>query len=750
MILYEILYKYNNFISLKTMNNLGVSLENCFGIGKLDHNFDFTKSKISLIYAPNGTMKTSFAKTFHLVSKNNPKELPSDRVYISRKTKCEIFADSDQINPNNIIVINSEDADFDATNKISTFLASKDLKKEYDEIYKELNSQKVEFIRRLKTISQSSDCEKEVMNTFSNISNLSFFEIIFSLKDRLEENYKKVEFKYNDVFDAKGNVEKFLTKNQSILDQYINSYKNIISKSNFFKESTNSTFGTYQANEILKSIEDNSFFNAGHTFVLEDQTVVRDSEKLKELVQDEIKNILSDEKLKESFVKVDKAITSNTELRAFHKVIEKNNLILLNLKNYQGFKKEVWISYISEIKLEAEILVELYEKKKQELERIIEQSKKESLLWIKIVQTFNSRFFVPFKVILGNQDDIILKQETASLHFEYSDRNEEPVKQDKKSLLGVLSKGEQRAYFILQFLFELESRKLNDEVNLLILDDISESFDYKNKFAIIEYIKDINDLDNFRTIILTHNFDFYRTVSSRFNLDKSVVYMALRNEDKEVNLKTGNDLRDVFPSLIKNFADPKSFISLIAFVRNLVQYSESKKNENYISLTNCLHLKEDSLSLTSNDIFNIYAKKLFFLEGKSIEFGSENIIELIYKTSDAICKEPIIDEILLENKIVLAIAIRLKSEHYTISKLKEFDLDLDNQWNQTRYLYDKYKKHYPDCNSLIILDKVNLMTPENIHINAFMYEPLIDMSVNHLTDLYKDISNLSSPLSINS
>lgn len=34
------------------------------------------------------------------------------------------------------------------------------------------------------------------------------------------------------------------------------------------------------------------------------------------------------------------------------------------------------------------------------------------------------------------------------------------------------------------------------------------------------------------------------------------------------------------------------------------------------------------------------------------------------------------------------------------------------------------------------------MTPENIHINAFMYEPLIDMSVNHLVDLYKDISAL--------
>ena len=34
------------------------------------------------------------------------------------------------------------------------------------------------------------------------------------------------------------------------------------------------------------------------------------------------------------------------------------------------------------------------------------------------------------------------------------------------------------------------------------------------------------------------------------------------------------------------------------------------------------------------------------------------------------------------------------------------------------------------------------MTPENIHINAFMYEPLIDMSINHLVKLYNDILEL--------
>lgn len=62
--------------------------------------------------------------------------------------------------------------------------------------------------------------------------------------------------------------------------------------------------------------------------------------------------------------------------------------------------------------------------------------------------------------------------------------------------------------------------------------------------------------------------------------------------------------------------------------------------------------------------------------------------------------------------------------------------------NQTQVLYKAYKEHFPDSPSLNILDRVNLMTPENIHINAFMYEPLIDMSINHLVQLFEDLNRL--------
>ena len=54
------------------MNKLEIKLKNCYGIQSLDHEFDFSigskpanpKAKAYAIYAPNGLMKSSLAKTF--------------------------------------------------------------------------------------------------------------------------------------------------------------------------------------------------------------------------------------------------------------------------------------------------------------------------------------------------------------------------------------------------------------------------------------------------------------------------------------------------------------------------------------------------------------------------------------------------------------------------------------------------------------------------------------------------------------
>ncbi|MCT3897351.1 hypothetical protein HZQ13_04490 [Elizabethkingia anophelis] len=722
------------------MNILSVDFENCFGIGKLNYEFNFNESNSFVIYAPNGTMKTSFAKTLDLISKNDIKNQPKDNIY-DKKSKFKVLVDGNSIDHNAILVVNAEDNTFDATDKISSFIASKELKKKYDDAYSELENAKSELLKKLKTISQSSDCEGEYISAFRENEKDNFLDILSKHVSELKlENDNRILFKYNSIFDTKGNVKKFLTKHEGLLDDYINNYNNIISNSKLFKLTSENTFGTYQANEIIKSIEDNAYFAAGHIFVLEDGTKIRDAEQLKTLYEEELENILKDEALKKSFDKVDKAIGANAELREFKKVIEENNSLLIYLKNYDEFKKKVWISFLSEIKDEVEVLSKLYEYKKKELETIIDEAKKEVSLWNEIIYKFNSRFYVPFDVVIRNQQDIILRKETANLEFIYKDNNEVPSVQTKQALLKILSKGEQRAYFILQFLFEIESRNQMESTTLLVFDDIADSFDYKNKYAIIEYIRDLHLSTNFKLLILTHNFDFYRTLSSRLELIKQSSLMVTKDGYRNIELKSGLYTGGIFKDYLKKAEDPKVFISLIAFVRNIIEYSDSAKVEECKVLTSCLHY--NSKQVTIKDLKHIFKNRIFKLKDKEWDFDDNvGVQDFIFSYADIILEEENIDEILLENKIILAMASRIKLEYYIVSKFSDIDLDTI-LFNQTRVLSTKYKSEFPESKNLDIIDKINLMTPENIHLNAFMYEPLIDMSVFHLIDLYKKIKNI--------
>ena len=49
------------------MKTLEIDMENCFGISKFEHKFDFADDTCVLIYAPNGMMKSSFARTFECI-----------------------------------------------------------------------------------------------------------------------------------------------------------------------------------------------------------------------------------------------------------------------------------------------------------------------------------------------------------------------------------------------------------------------------------------------------------------------------------------------------------------------------------------------------------------------------------------------------------------------------------------------------------------------------------------------------------
>ena len=355
---------------------------------------------------------------------------------------------------------------------------------------------------------------------------------------------------------------------------------------------------------------------------------------------------------------------------------------------------------------------------------------------------------MPFDVSIENQDDVILKQATANLVFTYKDSRGDNIQKDKNELLAVLSRGEKRAFFILQLLFELEARKKEKQETLIIFDDIADSFDYKNKYAIIEYINELNRINFFYQIILTHNFDFYRTIASRLDLGANV-YMTIKTEDS-ITFVNGEYRNDYFKRKLKQANQPEVFVSLIPFVRNIIEYTEGEDSDNYKKLTSCLHKKVQSKGITVNDIWKIYNEKFNSCDLMSQQLESaknKNIIDFIKEIASEIRKTEPIDEIKLENKLILSICIRLITEEYIISILND-DTFLDSikdQNNQTRKLFDKFcSTHAQEKVIIALLDRVNLITPEYIHLNSFMYEPLIDTSVKQLIQLYDEVLALKA------
>ncbi len=714
------------------MKKISLNLEYCYGIKKLEKGLDFG-SRTFAIYAPNGSMKTSLAKTFtDLMNDNETKDL----VYPERVTVREIKDENNQdLKPEEIFVVEPYNESY-FSKKESTLVVEKELREQYENIYSDIEKEKSSLIRSIKTVSQSSDCEEEILAAFSEKENDSLFDILEKIAPLINSTNTQYSFRYNDVFDKKGNVKKFLDKYSKSLDEYVGQYESLISQSSFFKKSSN-TFGTYQAKELLSSVSDNSFFEAGHSINLSDSTPVTSATDFESLMETEIKKILSDDKLKKIFDGIDKAIGSSVELRAFKKVIESDNSLLVKLQDYDQFKKDVWLGHFSKIEIEIKALLDFYNSKKTEVAEIVKKAADTATEWEAAAEEFNSRFTsLPFKIIIKNKEDVILKTSAPVSEFVFTDVDQKNLK--REDLLRFLSLGERRALYLLNIIFEIRARKNANQKTLLIIDDIADSFDYKNKYAIVEYLKDISEDDNFFQIILTHNFDFFRTIQGRGVVPYGQCLISSKT-DSGINLEKATYINNPFINDWKdNLVDNKKLIASIPFVRNIIEYTKGSGDNDYLLLTSILHLKSNSSTITINDFkvaFESCIKNVIF--PVTID-TTKNIGVLIFETADECLTAA--DGINLEHKIVMSIAIRLKAEQFMKSKIADqvFLSGLDTETNQTRKLFDQYKKEFNNEKEFIeILKKVNLITPENIHVNSFMYEPILDMGDSELRELYQ-------------
>jgi len=720
------------------MQKIKINFENCYGIKNLEEFvFDFSQKNTYVLYAPNGTMKTSFAKTFKDLSNNNETQ---DLIFKERVNKRIIKNENnDDLSSDNIFVIEPYNKEF-KTKKLSTLLVNKTLKDKYDEIHSGINEKKELLIKNLlKNSGLKKDVETILSVIFTTYSN-EFYKALQRIKievlDDTEPEFSDIM--YSKVFSDKSIAFLQTQDFKEKIQEYIEKYNELIEASTYFKKGV---FNHNNASVIAKNLKDNGFFKANHSVLLNtttDKKQINTEKELEELIEQEKEAIINDPNLSQVFEDIDKKLKANKELRDFRDYLLSNLKLLPELNNIDGLKQKIWISYLKTNKDLYIALEEEYNRGKQEIDTIISQAKTETTNWIGVIEEFNKRFSVPFKLKIENQEDVILKRDAPNVKFEFIDNNDK-CNIEENQLINILSNGEKRALYILNIIFEVEARIREEQETVFIVDDIADSFDYKNKYAIIEYLKDISNNNLFNQIILTHNFDFFRTVSSRFDLNRKQKLHAIKTENKVI-LKEEKYQNNPFLYWKNHLNNIEMLIASIPFVRNIAEYMGDTTNFN--KLTSLLHIKDNTSDIKFSDIESIYKSVLQDQNSLSLPNQNEIILDYILSTADTISLETN-SAMELEKKIVLAIAIRLKAEQHMINKINDNNFIQSITKNQTFKLYEKYITLFSEDEETIkLLSQVNLMTPENIHINSFMYEPILDMDNTHLKQLYNAIKNL--------
>ncbi len=718
------------------MTKLNIELKNCYGINKFTEELDFSHGRTIAIYAPNATMKTSFSKTFLDLSRE---KLPIDGLH-GKEPTCIVKVDGNDILKEEIFVIESMNSKFEST-RLLTLLVDIDSMNEYNELNEEILSKKKSLILGLNRVSgiKKDSIEKNMLNDFEETL---FFNLLGNIDFDIEiEEFSHI--KYKDIFDPK--VVDLLNSEDVIenINEYSTKYNELIKKSSYFKEGV---FNPLKAENIIKVTRSEKFFEAEHVILLNGHDDKIDSaDEFNRIISEEKNKILTNTKLKEIEAKISQGVKA---VKEFQNILEQYPELIpyLTKEKYNSLRVALWKSYLKDKKEEVIELLAVYEENKERILQIEDKAKNQSTKWEEVVREFKNRFYVPYEIYIENKKSMVLGNKTPIIKFKFED-GVNPVALDKNSLqqIDILSQGELRALYLLNIIFEIKSRETEKQKTLFILDDIVDSFDYKNKYAIIEYIKEISKIEYFYQIILTHNFDFFRTIQSRVlkNSKWHNSFMAQKNDNNIKLVDAGKNKTSSPFEVWKNsfHIDEVILIAIIPFIRNLAEYIGNKDIED--KLTKLLHIKNSTKNITVGELENYIKKILSNKEHISLSNPDTKVYNLIYEKADEIENSPIIEEVELEKKIVLSIAIRLKAEEFMILKINNQAIVNSIRKNQTGELFGEVKKNnLVTSEQLKILELVNIITPENIHLNSFMYEPILDMSKAHLIDLYRNVKVL--------
>lgn len=728
-----------------------LSCRNCRGIASLDADLEMRGGE-AIIYASNGTFKTSLLRTLANYATGREQ---SDLLHPEKSSSFEIDDGSEPIPRDCVHAILPPDGLAACRFFDSTMLASPDLKRRYQEASEILSNMRDSLLSAiapaLKTTKRPPSTEELASFIGTCSSRGSFYE---GLSELVEFAKTSPELSYldgvafQDLFtkSKRGVISKEGVAEH--IEEYASAISSMLNDVHFLSEG----FSYRDLNALRDAVKNTTFFDEGHYISFHDKATGQEIRcdtlaALNDLVEREVRRVFESEDVQSKFESVSKAIGQSKAAQDLVKFLGNNPLVLAKMSSPRDVERDFYVKAIRDSLDLAEEVVRSYDSTKEELRGIRSEINAESSEWERAIGIFKARFSVPFDLEVTNRADVVLGDAVPALVFRYEG---EAVERD--ALFECLSNGERNAMFLLHVIFEIERIEWADgRTQYLFFDDPVDSFDYKNKYGFVEYLRDFAERDAARVVVLTHNYDFLRAVSSRLGnkFMRSDVFLCEDAGNHRLSLRQAHYLG---ANVLTRWrvkvaeADRVATVAAIPFVRELCEIKEGRGSDGYRLISDALHGRAGGELVELSSLYGLFDDYL----GVVPSIDDAPVQDLCLQVCrEIVRRDHLEDEALLEGKVVLSMGIRILAERKLVGLWNEAGLGGEppkkygTLWRRIKNVgRQRLESLGVDASSRNLFERVALVTPANIHVNSFMYEPLIDTSEWQLVELFRECLDL--------
>lgn len=705
--------------------------------------------RINIIYAPNGTAKSSICDGLLKISRC---ESCDDVYHVAPNASYELDVNGDTITettkkPFEIICysgtepfeINKENSNL--INIVASSSAKVSLKPHIDEIAKQLNAVK----HMLETVFGKKYGIKAYEESLNSVVDSN------GIRDTLRKLIYSGPFSHIKPYSFSVDIDLFLNMTSAVASKAVSTdeiqnecanYFSIISKP-IVDSIITDDFSLDNLQNVYMSALNENYFDDAEKRKFEINGVSYNKKGIKEIIDKKETLIYGTHEARESFAAVSKYLKKGN-LSKFKDSLEKNKQLIPELIDYHSMAKRLFVSLIGPSN---SMIIDLaratIEKEMKEISRITSSNINDNVIET-IKNKYQSMFsFEKFHLEIENKINAYLGTEIPTF-VKYENETNTLIEDPKDYRF---STGEIRAYNFLNFIIETEAMRTRGVQFTIVLDDVAESFDYKNKYGIINYIQSLQNDPNIQLIVMTHNFDFYRSIILAFGERNADCFFAYKDNLNNVQLyesKKKYYLNISNFNMWKNNPDNKKFIALIPFARTIFQLQDNHDCD-IDTVLKYLHYDIGLESLQMNDIINILINKMNVNSCPSNISPSDSYLNILANISSTICSSDI-RETDLEDKIVVGLYLRVFSERFLTKRFIDStgnNPTIVDEHRRGRELYDQCKSHLSQEEKDVI-EAINVICPPYVHVNSFMYEPLIDVSGDELKKQYMSLSNLNN------